>query len=152
MREKLLTRIARLDSRMASIHIGGFTEAEIRETRERVDDAVNATRLAFKGGVVVGGGWALNTASKISELPTPFKTALKRPLEVLSKNGKTSEDGLIWGEEYYLNSKTGTLEHIDEAVVLDPTSVVINSLKAAVSIARLMILTDSIVLHEPQGL
>ena len=78
LREKLLTRIARLDSRMASIHIGGFTEAEIRETRERVDDAVNATRLAFKGGVVVGGGWALNTASKISELPTPFKTALKK--------------------------------------------------------------------------
>lgn len=151
LREKLLTRTARLDSKMASIYIGGFTDAEIRETRERIDDAVNATRLAFKDGVVVGGGWSLNTLSKITSLPKPFVAALKRPLEALVHNGKVG-GGLIWGEEYYLNTKTGEMEHIDRAVVLDPTSVVINSLKAAVSIARLMILTDSIILKEPNTL
>ncbi len=146
LQEKLLTRHARLDSNMASIYIGGFSEAEIRETRERVDDAVNATRLAIKNGVLVGGGWSLHHVAQMFPYDNFFKWALETPMRTLRENGRGFvPNGMGW-EEYYLNTKTEQLEEVANATVLDPTSVVINSLKAAVSIARLMLLTDTIIL------
>ena len=150
-REKLLTRRSRLAQHMATIHIGGFSEAEIRETRERVDDAVNATRLALKSGVVVGAGWTLYSIAKTTN-NTAFANALKAPMNALHANGAPKEHIFKWGEEYYLNTKTGEMQPIDEAEVLDPALVVLNSLKAAVSIARLVLTTDTIILAEPQGL
>jgi len=157
-REKLLTRRSRLAQHMASIYIGGFSEAEIRETRERVDDAVNATRLAIKGGVVVGAGWTLYTIARqyLQHHETAgagaFADALKTPMNTLHANGAPKEHALKWGEEYYLNTKTGEMQPTAEAEVLDPALVVLNSLKAAVSIARLVLTTDTIILAEPKGL
>ena len=150
-REKLLTRHSRLAQHMATIHIGGFSEAEIRETRERVDDAVNATRLALKGGVVVGAGWTLYTIAKTTN-NTAFADALKAPMNTLHANMPNKIQGFKWGEEYYFNTKTNELEATDNATVLDPALVVLNSLKAAVSIARLVLTTDTIILAEPKGL
>ena len=150
-REKLLTRRSRLAQHMATIHIGGFSEAEIRETRERVDDAVNATRLALKSGVVVGAGWTLYSIARTTN-NAAFANALKAPMNALHANGAPKEHVFKWGEEYYLNTKTGEMQPIDEAEVLDPALVVLNSLKAAVSIARLVLTTDTIILAEPQGL
>jgi chaperonin GroEL len=157
-REKLLTRHSRLAQHMASIYIGGFSEAEIRETRERVDDAVNATRLAIKGGVVVGAGWTLYTIARQYPFAHEqaeagaFADALKTPMNTLHANGAPKEHALKWGEEYYLNTKTGEMQPTAEAEVLDPALVVLNSLKAAVSIARLVLTTDTIILAEPKGL
>lgn len=151
-REKLLTRHSRLAQKMASIYIGGFSEAEIRETRERVDDAVNATRLALKGGVVVGAGWTLYTIAKDMD-DTAFSQALKAPMNTLHANYPHKKDHPFkWGESYYLNTKTGEMEATDTAEVLDPALVVLNSLKAAVSIARLVLMTDTIILAEPKEL
>jgi len=150
-REKLLTRHSRLARRMATIHIGGFSEAEIRETRERVDDAVNATRLAIKGGVVVGAGWTLYTIAKGMD-PSSFSDSLKAPMKTLHDNMSDKKSPFKWGEEYYLNTKTDEMEPTEGATVLDPALVVLNSLKAAVSIARLVLTTDTIILAEPKGL
>jgi len=151
-REKLLTRHSRLGQHMATIHIGGFSEAEIRETRERVDDAVNATRLALKGGVVVGAGWTLYTIAKQVLDNTPFSDALKAPMNTLQQNMSGKNNPFKWGENYYLNTKTDEMEPTESATVLDPALVVLNSLKAAVSIARLVLTTDTIILAEPQEL
>ena len=153
-REKLLTRHSRLAQHMASIHIGGFSEAEIRESRERVDDAVNATRLALKGGVVVGAGWTLYTIAKYnrSSLGGAFADALKVPMNTLQQNMPDRNNAFKWGDNYYLNTKTDEMEPTEDAKVLDPALVVLNSLKAAVSIARLVLTTDTIILAEPQGL
>ena len=139
---------------MATIHIGGFSEAEIRETRERVDDAVNATRLALKGGVVVGAGWTLYTIAKYgrTDLGGAFADALKVPMNTLQQNMPDKNNAFKWGENYYLNTKTDTMEATESATVLDPALVVLNSLKAAVSIARLVLTTDTIILAEPQEL
>lgn len=151
-KEKLLTRRSRLTQEMASIYIGGFSEAEIRETRERVDDAVNATRLALKGGVVVGAGWTLYTIARATD-NTAFANALQAPMNTLHANYPLKKDHPFkWGENYYLNTKTGEMEDIHNAKVLDPALVVLNSLKAAVSIARLVLTTDKIILAEPKGL
>lgn len=153
-KEKFLTRIARLESSMASIYIGGFSEAEIRETRERVDDAVNATRLALKGGVVVGGGWALSWLLQHFQeyhwLNTPAVTLMKNSWSNDASNftADTMNYNYKFDSELYFNAKTKCYESINEAKVLDPYLVTLNSLKAAVSIARLMLLTDKIVLSE----
>lgn len=151
-REKLLTRHSRLAQHMATIHIGGFSEAEIRETRERVDDAVNATRLAIKGGVVVGAGWTLYTIAKEIRNNTVFSDALKAPMNTLHNNMPSKTNSFKWESDSYLNTKTNTMQPTDGATVLDPALVVLNSLKAAVSIARLVLTTDTIILAEPQEL
>lgn len=153
-REKLLTRHSRLARRMATIHIGGFSEAEIRETRERVDDAVNATRLALKGGVVVGAGWTLYHVAKEMEGEGDigaFTSALKAPMLTLHNNAPKHFNG-GWAEDMYFNTKTGEMQPTEDAEVLDPALVVLNSLKAAVSIARLVLTTDTIILNQPQEL
>lgn len=139
--QKLATRRSRLLSDMATIYIGGFTEAEIRETRERVDDAVNATRLAIKNGILVGAGWSLWAASPdMGEL----SVAMNEPISLLRENAGRNDRPT---ERMYFNAKTSMMElaTLEQAEVLDPTSVVINSLNAACSIARLVLLTSVII-------
>lgn len=157
-KEKILTRIARLDSKMASIHIGGFSEAEIRETRERVDDAVNATRLAMKGGTVLGAGVTLARRTTVTESPERprnerWENVLLEPVRVLTKNAGREQSladikKLFVQKHYYtkLHTPEFHIETQDTCNVYDATLVLVNSLKAAASIARLMLLTDRIVL------
>ena len=158
VKEKLLTRIARLDSKIANIHIGGFSEAEIRETRERVDDAVNATRLAMKGGTVHGAGVTLARRTSVTERPESprnerWEKVLLEPVRVLTKNAGSEQSladirKLFQQRHYYKNLHTAEfyIETQDTVNVYDATLVLVNSLKAAASIARLMLLTDRIVL------
>ena len=158
VKEKLLTRIARLDSKIANIHIGGFSEAEIRETRERVDDAVNATRLAMKGGTVHGAGVTLARRTSVTERPESprnerWEKVLLEPVRVLTKNAGSEQSladirKLFQQRHYYKNLHKAEfyIETQDTVNVYDATLVLVNSLKAAASIARLMLLTDRIVL------
>tara|TARA_R110000824_G_scaffold101190_1_gene240317 strand:- start:25240 stop:26817 length:1578 start_codon:yes stop_codon:yes gene_type:complete len=157
-KEKLLTRIARLDSKMASILIGGFSEAEIRETRERVDDAVNATRLAIKGGISLGAGVTLARLTTVTTTPDKprnerWEKVLLEPVRVLTKNAGSEQSladirKLFVQKHYYNNLHTPTfhIETQNKCEVYDATQILINSLKAASSIARLMLTTDKIIL------
>jgi len=157
-KEKLLTRIARLDSKMASIHIGGFSEAEIRETRERVDDAVNATRLAIKGGISLGAGVTLArlttvTNGQVVSRNERWEKVLLEPVRVLTKNAGSEQSladirKLFVQKHYYSNLHRPDfhIETQDTCDVYDATLILINSLKAASSIARLMLTTDKIIL------
>jgi len=159
VKEKLLTRIARLDSKIANIHIGGFSEAEIRETRERVDDAVNATRLAMKGGTVLGAGVTLARRTTVTKGQAAgsrnerWEKVLLEPVRVLTKNAGREQSladirKLFVQKHYYtkLHTPEFHIETQDTCNVYDATLVLVNSLKAAASIARLMLLTDRIVL------
>ena len=151
-REKLLTRIARLDSKMASILIGGFSEAEIRETRERVDDAVNATRLAIKGGISLGAGVTLAQLAT-GAVRERWEKVLLEPVRVLTKNAGSEQSladirKLFVQKHHYteLHTPNFLVETQDNCEVYDATQILINSLKAASSIARLMLTTDKIIL------
>ena len=157
-KEKLLIRVARLNSKIANIHIGGFSEAEIREKRERVDDAVNATRLAMKGGTVHGAGVTLARRTTVTERPESprnerWEKVLLEPVRVLTKNAGSEQSladirKLFVQKHYYKNLHEADfyIETQDTVNVYDATLVLVNSLKAAASIARLMLLTDRIVL------
>jgi chaperonin GroEL len=158
-KEKLLTRAARLNSKIANIHIGGFSEAEIRETRERVDDAVNATRLAMKGGTVLGAGVTLARLTTVTTAPATrtrnerWEKVLLEPVRVLTKNAGSEQSladirKLFVQKHYYSNLHKAKfhIETQDNCNVYDATLVLVNSIKAAASIARLMLLTDRIVL------
>ena len=147
-KEKLLARINRLNGTAATIYIGGVTELEIRETRERVDDAVNATRLALKGGYVEGGGmalvWALRSLEYESE-KNLWMSVLTAPFRQIMSNA-----GYTWAVGDYkkymmLDALTGKEA---ERLIIDPTEVVINSLKSAVSIVSLIMNTDTMVIVE----
>ncbi len=118
--QKVKDRIARLSGGVAVIKVGGLTEEEMESTKEKVDDAVNATRLAFKGGVVDGAGKELakiKTSSKI------LNAALKMPFATLKENMGVSVIG---------------------ATIKDPTEVLIAALESAVSISTLLISTRGI--------
>ena len=136
-------RIARLQSGVATIKVGGFTDLEILETRERIDDAVNATKAAMKNGIVTGGGLALwdatikvrNDIHKSNEgfdFPImPILAQMETPSRLIAENmGMNS-----------LEFATQT----EDGDVYDPLDVVINSLKSAVSIAKLVLLSDALV-------
>ena len=145
-KEKLLARINRLNGTAATIYIGGVTELEIRETRERIDDAVNATRLALKGGYVEGGGMALVNALRWGIGRTDWwMSVLTAPYRQILSNG--GFDPVVEDYPTYKMLDALTLKETVEKII-DPTEVVINSLKSAVSIVSLIMNTDTMVIVE----
>ena len=146
-------RLARLTGGIATIRVGAGSQIEMRETKERLDDALNATKAALHGGVIVGGGMALlNANAHIHEnVPTCayWSSSLLTPIGVLFNN---SEINLLQLDnckgEVGLNAKTNEFVNLKEAGVIDPVIVVKNSFNAAVSIAKLFLSTDSAVLLE----
>ena len=147
-KEKISQRIARLDGGVCTIHVGGMTDLEATERRERIDDAINATRLAIEGGVTVGGGLTLRTHACEVEGCDPLYWGMLEPLLVLHKNQDMLPDWSLENPNVSINFKTMEYEDLLEAGVIDPTEVVVNSLTAAVSIAKLVLLSDTIILPE----
>lgn len=138
-KQTLQRRIARLQSGVATIKVGGYTELEILEKRERIDDAVNASKAAMKNGIVTGGGIALwDAVVKVrdgdgwdTDSIIPLLDAFETPTNMIAENmGLTPE-----------NFRQQTIE----GDVYDPLDVVINSLHSAVSIATLVLLSDALV-------
>lgn len=127
-RKILVRRIARLQSGIASIKVGGHTEVEIIETKERVDDAVNAVRAGMKNGVVAGGSTLLSTFALHSKYDL-VKTAFQIPKQVIMMNA---------GIE-----KEFTVDDMIDSNVYDPHDVVVNSIRSAVSIASLVLCSDA---------
>tara|TARA_Y100001938_G_scaffold149770_1_gene237867 strand:+ start:240 stop:1763 length:1524 start_codon:yes stop_codon:yes gene_type:complete len=153
-KEAYQNRITRLTTGISTIYVGGVTEVEQIERKERVDDAVNACKHALSDGVIAGGGSELyRAASKLKQHPKDnnaeilnlFSTALAGPITTIKENAGSdmflnaleAEDGI------YLNGVSGDIGNAWEDGVVDPVNVVINSLDAAVSVAALILMTDA---------
>ncbi|SDL75418.1 chaperonin GroEL [Aliiruegeria lutimaris] len=166
-KEKLQERLAKLAGGIAVIRVGGATEIEVKERKDRVDDALNATRAAVQEGVVPGGGVALVHAGKVlatlkgdnSDQDAGIKIvrrAIQAPLRQIA--GNAGVDGsVVVGKVIENDSPTfgfdaQTEEYVDmlKAGVIDPTKVVRIALENAASIAGLLITTEAMVAQRPE--
>ena len=161
--EKLQERLAKFVGGVAIIHVGGETETEMREKKDRVDDALHATKAAIEEGIVPGGGAALLYASqKIARNRTGYRIvreACAKPFEQILTNAGF-EDSDIYGVRGKLlvdeNDWTGydieddNIIDMKEAGIIDPTKVTRTALQNAASIAGTILLTECTVVDEPK--
>ena len=166
-KEKLQERLAKLAGGVAVIRVGGATEVEVKEKKDRVDDALNATRAAVEEGIVPGGGVALLKASKILEGLKGdnddqdagiaiVRRALQAPIRQISENAGV-EGSIVVGKVLENNSATfgfnaQTEEYVDlvQAGVIDPAKVVRTALQDAASVAGLLITTEAAIVEAPK--
>ncbi|PFG55063.1 chaperonin GroEL [Vibrio sp. ES.051] len=165
-KEKLQERVAKLAGGVAVIKVGAATEVEMKEKKDRVEDALSATRAAVEEGVVAGGGVALiRAASKIVDLQGDNEEqnvgirvalrAMEAPIRQIVKNAG-EEDSVVAnnvkaGEgSYGYNAATGEYGDMLEMGILDPTKVTRSALQFAASVAGLMITTEAMVTDLPQ--
>ena len=161
-REKLQERLAKLSGGVAILYIGATTEVEMKEKKDRVDDALHATRAAVAEGIVPGGGVALIRAQKALdnlELPneTDYNTgihiiqkAIEAPLRTIVTNGGGSAEVVInevknGNGNIGYNARTEKFEDLVEAGIIDPTKVTRLALENAASIASLLLTTECVV-------
>jgi chaperonin GroEL len=166
-REKLQERLAKLAGGVAVIRVGGATEVEVKERKDRVDDAMHATRAAVEEGILPGGGVALLRALKaLSELKTAnddqkagveiVRRAIQMPARQIVENA--GEDGsLVVGKllenssyNWGFNAATGEYQDLVKAGVIDPAKVVRTALQDAASVAALLITTEALVADKPK--
>jgi len=166
-KEKLQERLAKLAGGVAVVRVGGSTEVEVKEKKDRVDDALNATRAAVEEGIVPGGGVALLKASKVLD---GFKgdnddqeagvaivrRALQAPIRQIAENAGV-EGSIVVGKVLENASATfgfnaQTEEYVDmvKAGVIDPAKVVRTALQDAASVAGLMITTEAAIVEAPK--
>jgi len=164
LEEQYQNRINRLTTGISTIYVGGASEVEQVERKERVDDAVNACKLALESGVVLGGGALLyrvvNEMSRTEsgEVFSLFYDALMTPIKQIVENSGGGEMGKDWYhlDKYsedtttYRCGVTGELRDAIEDGVLDPMQVVLNSVESAVSIAALVLMTDTAIIAPEQ--
>ncbi|ONG52031.1 chaperonin GroL [Pseudoroseomonas deserti] len=165
-REKLQERLAKLAGGVAVIRVGGSTEVEVKERKDRVDDALHATRAAVEEGIVPGGGVALlRAAQKLSEVKGAnndeqvgveiVRRAIAVPLKQIAENA--GKDGaVIAGEvlrdatyEYGYDAQLDEYKDLVSAGIIDPTKVVRTALQDAASIAALLITTEAMIAERP---
>jgi len=159
-REKLQERLAKIDGGVAVINVGAPTEPEMKEKKDRVEDALNATRAAVEEGIVVGGGCALVRAiSVLKDVNTNganlLTRALEEPLRQIAHNA--GEEGTVVvntvknnpSDTFGYNALTNTFEDLVAAGVIDPTKVVRSALQNAASVAGLMLTTETMVADIP---
>ncbi|MBB4154609.1 chaperonin GroEL [Sphingomonas jinjuensis] len=161
-REKLQERLAKLAGGVAVIKVGGSTEVEVKERKDRVDDALHATRAAVEEGIVPGGGTALLYASKSLDGMTGANEDQTRGIDIVRKSltslvrqiaANAGHDGavvsgkLLDGNDTSMgfNAATDTYENLVQAGVIDPTKVVRTALQNAASVAGLLITTEATV-------
>ena len=165
-REKLQERLAKLSGGVAILYIGAATEVEMKEKKDRVDDALHATRAAVEEGVVAGGGVALVRAiSSLDNITTEnadqktgvniVRLALESPLRVIVENagqeGSVVIQKVLEGkDDYGFNARTDQYENLFEAGVIDPTKVTRLALENAASIAALLLTTECVIADEPE--
>lgn len=148
IRETMLKRIARFGNKVGVIKVGAATENETKALKYKVEDAVNATRSAFQGGVVAGGGVGLANIKTSSDL---LNNALQVPFKQLMANmGILDNQPLEKGKA--LNVVTGDIGPWEEIGVMDPTEVLIAQIEGAVSIASLLVTTSGLLVEDPEYL
>jgi len=165
-REKLQERLAKLAGGVAVVKVGAPTETAMKETKMRVEDALNATRAAAQEGIVVGGGAALIRAGKVldnfsnddPDVATGVKIvrrALQEPLRRIAENAGTEGAVVVSEVEQFkgnkgFNAATGEYEDLVAAGIIDPTKVVRTALQNASSIAGLLLTTDAAITDMPE--
>ena len=165
-REKLQERLAKLAGGVAVIKVGGATEVEVKERKDRVDDALHATRAAVEEGIVPGGGTALLYATKALEGLKGanddqtkgidiVRRAIQTPLRQIAQNA--GHDGAVVAgnllregdQNQGFNAATDVYENLKAAGVIDPTKVVRTALQDAASVAGLLITTEAAIAERP---
>ena len=165
-KEKLQERLAKLSGGVAILYVGAATEVEMKEKKDRVDDALHATRAAVQEGIVAGGGIAfirsLHSLDKLSldneDQNTGvaiIKSALEAPIRTIVEN--SGEEGSVIIQkvkegkgDYGYNASSGKYESMFNAGIIDPTKVTRLSLENAASISSLLITTECVVVDEPE--
>ncbi len=166
-REKLQERLAKLAGGVAVIRVGGSTEVEVKERKDRVDDALHATRAAVEEGIVPGGGVALARASLVLPMLNVdnddqrfgveiVRKAVQSPLRQIAENA--GEDGAVvagkvldndnynWG----FDAQTSEYKDLVKAGIIDPTKVVRTALQDAASVAGLLVTAEAMVAEKPE--
>jgi len=166
-REKLQERLAKLAGGVAVIRVGGATEVEVKDRKDRVDDAMHATRAAVEEGIVPGGGVALARASLVlAKLKADnddqrfgieiVRKAAMTPLRQIAENA--GEDGAVisgkvldrddynWG----FDAQSGEFKDLVKAGIIDPTKVVRVALQHAASVAGLLVTTEAMIAERPE--
>ncbi len=166
-REKLQERLAKLAGGLAVIRVGGMTEVEVKERKDRVDDALNATRAAVQEGVVVGGGVALVQGAKaLADLKGDnsdqnagiaiVRRAIEAPLRQIAENAGV-DGAVVAGKvresddtNFGFNAQTEEYGNMFEFGVIDPAKVVRTALEDAASVAGLLVTTEAMIADKPQ--
>ncbi|MCS6928866.1 MAG: chaperonin GroEL [Saprospiraceae bacterium] len=165
-REKLQERLAKLAGGVAVLYVGAATEVEMKEKKDRVDDALHATRAAMEEGIVVGGGVALVRAiSSLENLKgsnedenigiSIVRKALEAPIRVIAENagidGSIVFHKVLEGKDGFgYNARTDKFEDLKKAGVIDPTKVTRIALENAASIAGLILTTECVINDKPE--
>jgi len=166
-REKLQERLAKLAGGVAVIKVGGATEVEVKERKDRVDDALHATRAAVEEGIVPGGGTALLYATKALDGVKGVNDDQTRGIDIVRKSltalvrqiaQNAGHDGAVVSGKlldqddtsFGFNASTDTYENLVAAGVIDPTKVVRTALQNAASVAGLLITTEATVAELPE--
>jgi chaperonin GroEL len=166
-RKKLEERLAKLAGGVAVIRVGGASEVEVKERKDRVDDAMHATKAAVEEGIVAGGGVALLFASKILAGLNPsnndqkvgieiVRKAIQWPVRQIAENSGT-DGSVIVGKlldskdvNYGYDAQKGEFTDMIQAGIIDPTKVVRHALQDAASVAGLLITTEAMVAEKPE--
>jgi chaperonin GroEL len=166
-KEKLQERLAKLAGGVAVVRVGGSTEVEVKEKKDRVDDALNATRAAVEEGIVAGGGVALLKASKVLEGLKGdnadqdagiaiVRRALQAPIRQIAENAGV-EGSIVVGKvmdnasaTYGFNAQSEEYVDMITAGIIDPAKVVRTALQDAASVAGLMITTEAAIVEAPK--
>ena len=166
-REKLQERLAKLAGGVAVIRVGGATEVEVKEKKDRVDDALNATRAAVEEGIVPGGGIALLRAKgAVAKLKSDNEDvqaginivlkALEAPIRQIAENAGV-EGSIVVGkigenksETFGFNAQTEEYVDMIKAGIVDPAKVVRTALQDAASVAGLLITTEAMIADRPK--
>jgi chaperonin GroEL len=165
-REKLQERLAKLAGGVAVIKVGGATEIEVKERKDRVDDALNATRAAVEEGIVPGGGVALLRAKKAVEALTSKNADIQAGINIVAKTLESPirqivenagfEGSIVVGKVLEKSGNYGfdaqKEEYVDMVAegIIDPTKVVRIALQDAASVAAILITTEAMIAEKPK--
>mgnify|MGYP001777695548 FL=1 len=165
-REKLQERLAKLVGGVAVVHVGAATEVEMKEKKDRVEDALNATRAAVEEGIVPGGGTALIRVAKVLDSIKPadddelagvniIRRAIEAPLRQIAHNagfeGSIIVEKVRQGKDGFgFNAATGEYEDLLKAGVIDPKKVTRTALQNAASVASLLLTTECAICEKPE--
>jgi len=166
-KEKLQERLAKLAGGVAVLKVGGATEVEVKERKDRVEDALAATRAAVEGGVVAGGGVTLLYASQalknlkvenkdqqagIELVIEALKDIIKQIVENAGENGGVVVGKLLEHKDKNFGFNAQDMQYVDmiKAGIIDPAKVVLTALQDAASVASLIITTETLIIDEPE--
>lgn len=165
-KEKLQERLAKLSGGVAVLYVGAPTEVEMKEKKDRVDDALNATRAAVEEGIVPGGGIAYIRSLKSIDLLKAenddertggeiVRRALEEPLRQIAFNAGVEGSVVVQKvkegkDDFGFNARTGVYENLIKAGVIDPAKVVRVALENAASIAGMLLTTECVIVEKPE--